>query len=121
MSFSSFMTAEFVYACLLFIAGNVLGWYASNLQFVSEFWKGKMILPILVFGVPSMICFWLGSKYAMSSVQELWTVRFLGAALSYLTFPIMTWYYIGESMLSIKTLLCVFLAMCILAIQVFLK
>jgi len=109
------------YACILFIIGNVVGWYASNLQFVSEYWKERPLLSVLIFGIPSMMSFWHGTKFAMLAVPELWTVRFVGAALSYCAFPIMTWYYLGESMLTPKTLTCVFLAFTIMVVQITFK
>lgn len=116
---SGFFSQDMIIGCMFFLLGNVMGWYASNLQFVSEYWKGKMLLSIVLFGLPSMMCFWMGSKYAMLAVPQLWTIRFIGAVVSYLAFPIMTWYYMGETMFTTKTMICVFFAMCILAVQIF--
>ena len=58
---SSFFSMNMIYAILCFISGHVLGWYATNLQFVSEFWKGKVILPTLIFGLPCLLFFWWGT------------------------------------------------------------
>jgi len=88
-----------------------------NLQFVDEFWKNKPILSNLLFGVPCGFFYWYGTKYFMLEVEELWTSRFIGFALSYLTFPIMTWYYLNESMFTQKTLICTFLAFLIMIVQ----
>ena len=116
---TGFFSTNMLLACMLFVTGNILGWYAHNLQFVYDFWKGRMIMSVLLFGVPSLACFWLGSKYAMLAVPELWTIRFVGAALSYLAFPLMTWYYMDESMFTTKTMICVFFSLCIFAVQIF--
>ncbi len=118
---SSFFSMNMIYAILCFISGHVLGWYATNLQFVSEFWKGKVILPTLLFGLPCLLFFWWGTRFAMEASGELWTSRFVAAVFSYLTFPLMTWWYLGESMFTLKTMSCVFLAFCILMIQIFVK
>ena len=118
MEHTGFFSLNMLYAGLLFILGNSIGWYASNMQFVSEFWKDKPILAVLSFGVPSMVCFWFGTKFAMQAVPELWSIRFIGAALSYLTFPLMTWYYMNESMFTLKTLICFLLAMSIMVVQI---
>lgn len=107
------------YAVCCFIAGHCLGWYAHNLQFVNDFWKDKVMLPTLLFGIPCLLAFFYGTRFAMAAVPELWTARFLAAVFSYVTFPIMTWYYLGESMFTFKTMSCIFLAFCILLIQVF--
>ena len=118
---SLFTNIKMVYAILLFILGHTLGWYAHNLQFVNEYWKDRFVLSIVVFGIPSMFAFWFGTKFAMEAVPELWTARFMAAVFSYLTFPIMTWYYRDESMFTVKTMSCVFLAFLILFIQMFVK
>lgn len=116
---SNFFNIKMIYAILCFIAGHVLGWYTHNLQFVNEFWKDKIVLPTILFGIPCLIAFWYGTKFAMEATPELWTSRFVAAVFSYLTFPLMTWWYLGESMFTFKTMSCVFLAFCILLIQIF--
>ena len=112
---------KMLYAVLCFILGHILGWYAHNLQFVNEYWKDKVLLPTFLFGVPCLLAFFYGTKFAMEAVPELWTARFMGAVFSYTVFPIMTWYYLGESMFTVKTMLCVFLAFCILLVQIFVE
>ncbi len=116
---STFFNVKMLYAITCFVLGHVLAWYTHNLQFVNEFWKDKVILPILIFGVPCSILFWYGTKFCMEASPELWTSRFVAAVFSYLTFPLMTWWYLGESMFTLKTMSCVFLAFCILLIQIF--
>ena len=117
----SFFNLDMLYAIILFVIGHTLAWYTHNLQFVNEFWKDKVVLPTILFGIPCILVFWWATKFAMSAVPELWTARFVAAVMSYITFPIMTWYYLGESMFTIKTMSCVFLAFCILLIQIFVK
>jgi len=117
---SGFFSVNMAIAVFCFTMGNILGWYSSNLQFVSEFWKEKVFLSILTFGIPSLAFYWFGSKHAMIAVPELWTVRFVGFTMSYLAFPIMTWYYMGESPFSIKNMICIFFALCIILTQFFL-
>lgn len=117
----SILNLKMLYAMLCFTLGHVFGWYTHNLQFVNEFWKDKVLLPTLLFGVPCLLLFFYGTKFAMEAVPELWTARFMAAIFSYVTFPIMTWYYLGESMFTFKTLSCLFLSFCILMIQIFVK
>jgi hypothetical protein len=116
-----FANIKMVYAVLLFVLGHTLGWYAHNLQFVNEYWKDRAVLSIVVFGIPSLFAFWFGTKFAMEAVPELWTARFMAAVFSYLTFPVMTWYYLDESMFTVKTMSCIFLAFLILMIQMFVE
>ena len=37
--------------------------------------------------------------------------------MSYLTFPILTWWLLHESMFTTRTLLCIFLSFCIMGVQ----
>jgi hypothetical protein len=45
----------------------------------------------------------------------------LGFGVSYLTFPILTYLILKESMFTPKTMACVFLSFCIIGIQIFWK
>ena len=105
---------------LTFVITNVIVWYQLNGQLVWEFWKDKALLSTIVMGTPAGLCFWWGTKYCMLAVGELWSVRFIAAVLSYLVFPFFTWYFLGESIFTLKTMLCISLAFLILGIQIWL-
>lgn len=119
--FSEFASYEMCIAMLFFICGHILGWYTHNSQFVWEFWKDRPILSNILFGVPCGILFWYGTRYAVAATDMLWTSRFVAFSLSYLTFPLMTWWYLGESMFTTKTLVCSMLAFLIITTQIFVK
>lgn len=114
-----FFDGSMLLAMTFFCVGHIFGWYTTNSQFVWEFWKDKPVLANIIFGIPAGVMFWYGTRYVMSSTPELWTARFTAAVISYLTFPLMTWFYLGESMFTIKTMLCVLLAFMILIVQIF--
>ena len=112
---------KYLFIVITLMFGNAMGWYSSNLQFISEYWEDKPILSNILFGVPAGISYWYATKMMMEITPELWSVRFMGAVVSYSIFPILTWYHLGESMFTTKTMLCVFLAFCILMVQLFVK
>ena len=118
---SEFLSHDMVVAMCLFTVGHVLAWYTHNSQFVWDFWKNRPILVNIIFGVPCGIFFWYGVKYAVSASDMLWTSRFVAFSLSYVTFPIMTWFYLGESMFTLKTMICTALAFMIIGVQIFIK
>ena len=113
-----FFDESMLIALAFFVCGHIMGWYSSNSQLVWEFWEDKPILANIIFGIPAGVFFWYGTKYVMQSQPELWTARFTAGVLGYLTFPLMTWFYLGESMFTIKTMLCVFLALMIMFVQI---
>ncbi len=108
------------FACCLFILGQTLAWFQNNSQFVWEWWEDRPLLAVGLFSFPVGLCFWFGIKIAYEAMGGVvWGPRFLIFALSYLTFPLLTWHFLGESMLTPKTLVCVFLSFLIIAVQLF--
>ena len=111
-----------IYGIVFFILGHILGWFAGNSQFVWEYWEDKAVLATLLFGTPAGLSFWWGTKFCFEATGgELWSVRFIAAVFSYTVFPVMTWYFLNESMFTAKTMSCIFLSFCILMIQIFVK
>tara|TARA_R110000824_G_C14960738_1_gene651962 strand:+ start:142 stop:495 length:354 start_codon:yes stop_codon:yes gene_type:complete len=104
---------------IFLLLGQVLVWFLNNSQFVWEWWKDKPLITCLIYAIPASILFWYGSKYSYAGLGEIWGSRLLGFGLSYLTFPILTYMFMHESMFTPKTLSCVFLSVGIVAIQVF--
>ncbi len=113
------MTYNLLFACFLFAVGQTLGWFQLNSQFVWEWWKDKPLVAAIVFSVPTGICFWYGIKIAYADMGQVWGPRFLIFAMSYLTFPILTWYFLNESMFTARTLVCIALSAMIVAVQLF--
>jgi hypothetical protein len=58
---------------------------------------------------------------AVDATHEAWAARMLGFGMSYLTFPFLTWWLLHESMFTTKTMLCIFLSIMIVGIQLFWK
>ena len=108
-----------VIGCLLFFIGHLLSWFQNNSQFVWDWWKARPILAVLVYGLPTGLCFLYGVKLAYAEMGQVWGPRFLIFSMSYLTFPILTWYFLNESMFTTKTMICVFLSMLIVSVQLF--
>ena len=67
-------------------------------------------------GVPISYLFWLCTKWGYEGFGALWPVRFLGFATSMMTFPIMTWLYLGET-ITLKTFISIVLAVIIMLLQ----
>jgi hypothetical protein len=103
---------------LLFIFNNIVIWYQLNGQLVWEFWKTpKGIAVSLLMGIPITGLFWLATKYGYQGFGNLWAVRFMGFATSMMTFPIMTYLYLGEPM-TLKVMATICLAVVIMIIQI---
>ena len=102
---------------LIFFVNNILIWYQLNGQLVWNFWKTpKGIATSLLMGIPITAMFWIATKWGYQGFGTLWPVRFMGFATSMMTFPVMTWLYLGEVM-TLKTIITMVLALIIMLLQ----
>lgn len=104
---------------MFFTIGQIIGWFSMNSQFISEWWKDKPLAAAILMGIPTSVCFWHAYKIIMESTGSAWTARFIGSAAGLIVFPMLTWVLLGESMFTTKTMLCFFLAILIILIQIF--
>ena len=106
-----------VISTIIFLFSQVLIWYQLNSQLVWEWAKGYKSMWIMsLLGIPISLLLWLGTKWGYLGFGNLWAVRFMGFAAGMVTFPIMTYFYLGEVM-TFKTIASIFLAIIILLIQ----
>ena len=102
---------------LIFFINNIVIWYQLNGQLVWGFWKTwKGITLSLLMGIPITALFWYATKIGYQGFGNLWAVRFMGFATSMMTFPIMTWLYLGET-ISLKSMISLGLAIIIMLLQ----
>ena len=102
-----------------FLLAQTLVWFSCNSQFAWEWWKDKPIITCLIYAFPSSLFFWYGSKYSYAGLGEAWGSRLLGFGISYLTFPILTYALLHESMFTPKTIICILLSFAIVLVQIF--
>tara|TARA_Y100000593_G_C4113378_1_gene239036 strand:- start:125 stop:463 length:339 start_codon:yes stop_codon:yes gene_type:complete len=108
---------KIILTTLLFLSVNVIIWFQLNSQLVWDWAKGtKSMWFMSLMGIPISLLLWLGTKYGYAAFGNLWAVRFVGFAASMITFPIMTYLYLGEPM-TIKTFITLGLAIAIMLLQ----
>jgi hypothetical protein len=100
--------------CILFFT-QIIVWYQLNGQLI---WKWAKDNPFLLacFGLPISYLFIIATKYGYSGFSELWPVRLIGFATGMISFPIITYFMLGEG-ISVKTGISMFLGMIIMALQ----
>ena len=115
------MSAKLLYAFMCFVGVHTLVWFASNSQFISEAWKEKSFWVMIALSVPISLLMYYGTRFGYEALNDsAWGVRLFAYGTSYLTFPLLTWLLLDESMFTAKTLLCILLSIAIILIQVFL-
>jgi hypothetical protein len=112
------LSKQLILGMLAFFVAQVFVWFQTNSQLIWKWWADKPLTSALIFALPVSLLFWYGTRYIYDATEELWTVRFIGFGMSYLTFPILTHWLLGESMLTHKTIICTLLAVMILWIQI---
>ena len=107
------------YSILVFLLMHVLAWFSSNSQFISETWKDKSLLISIIISVPLSLCAYYGTKLGYEPLgSSAWGVRFIAFGISYLVFPVLTYYMLGVSMFTLKTMICIFLSIIMIAVQI---
>ncbi len=115
------MKGNITLGIIYFLVGNIFAWFQFNSQFVWEWWKDKPIVANLIFAIPMGMCFWYAVKHIVLSTDQLWSSKLIGFGVSNIVFGIMTYIFLKESVMTAKTLTCLFLASVIIAIQIFWK
>ena len=108
---------KIILTILLFFIANILIWYQLNSQLVwkwAEGWKSMWIMSLL--GIPISLLLWYCTKLGYIGFGNLWSVRFMGFAISMVVFPIMTYFYLGEPM-TLKVWITLGLAVIIMLLQ----
>jgi len=110
------------FGCALLVFLHVLIWFSSNGQFMegNEFFKKHSFLFAICASPIVAALGYYGSRFIHEAMtQSVWQIRFIGFGLSYLVFPVLTWHFLGESMFTLKTMLCISLSILIIFIQIY--
>ena len=113
--------SEIVRSCGLFAFAQTMVWFQLYSQYIWKWWENKPFVAAVIFGIPASVCFWYGTRIAVDATNEAWASRMLGFGMSYVTFPLLTWWLLHESMFTTKTMICVFLSFVIVGVQLFWK
>ena len=106
-----------VITMILFFLNNIIIWYQLNSQLVWEWAKtSKAMWFSALMGIPISILFWWSTRIGYEGFGALWPVRFMGFATSMLTFPLLTYLYLGE-VITLKTAVTLILSVAIMIIQ----
>tara|TARA_Y100001970_G_scaffold251455_1_gene324349 strand:- start:51396 stop:51734 length:339 start_codon:yes stop_codon:yes gene_type:complete len=106
------------YGVALILTLQAMAWVGANGQFSEYFKSYNTLLICVALAIPISICGYFGSRFLYAHFSSAWSIRFIGFGLSYLVFPFMTWFLLGETMFTLKTAICIFLSFCIILIQV---
>ena len=96
-----------------------MGWFQLNAQYLSDWWRDRPFSAAILIGAPTSVAFWYAWRTIVEATGSVWTARFIGSSTGLIIFPILTWFLLGESMFTAKTMICLSLAVLIILIQLF--
>ena len=109
---------KIVLTTIIFLINNIAIWFQLNSQLVWEWAKGpKSMILACIMGIPISLMFWYCTKIGYEGFGALWPVRFMGFATSMMTFPILTYWLLGET-ITLKTTVTILLSIVIMIIQI---
>lgn len=107
-------------ATLLLVVAQALVWHQVHLQFIHKWFKDNEWV-IGVVAVPIAYLFLYATKYGYLGFNGvIWPTRFIQFSVGIIVFTFFAYYHMNEP-ITIKTGICIALALTIVAIQVFWK
>ena len=99
---------------ILFLSQIVI-WFQLNGQLVSQ-WCKDHPWTLSLLGIPISYALILTTEYGYRGFNELWPVRLLGFAIGMISFPFITYWFLGEG-ITIATGISIILAIIIMILQ----
>ena len=109
---------KLIYSILFFLLGNTLVWFQVSFSRAFPMCSDDSFTVAIMLAVPIAVCYYFGWNYGYDAVDSWWSIRFISFGLTFVVFPILTYYFLGESLLTLKHILCTVLAILIILIQV---
>lgn len=105
---------------LLLTLAQILAWFQSNSGILPEPFKTNYLWIALIFG-PIVSLLFTYSTIILYQEMQLWNIRFIGFGIGYLVFIPLTWYFLGEEILTLKNIISFCLCVLLMSIQFIMK
>lgn len=110
---------KLIYGMLIIIAAQIISFIQLQGQ-VKWPWMRDHPYIMAVTGIPIGFMFINSTRLINDYTQATWPGRIIGQGIGIVIFALMSWILFGEQ-LSIKTGVCIALAVCVILIQIFWK
>jgi hypothetical protein len=104
-------------AFFFYLLGAIFGFLQQNLQFVDNWWKERVMLSLVLFSIPIGYFYLKSWTYFVETLGSVWAAKFVFFGLSYITFPVLAYMFLGETPWSLKTIVSFFLSLLIIIVQ----
>ena len=110
-----------LFGMVLFFLAQTAAWFQTNGQLIHQWLANNVVLTSVILGPIVGTMFAYGTKAIYTETEALWVVRFLAFASGYLVFIPLTWYFLGETPLTLKNLISFLLCVTLICVQLFMK
>ena len=112
---------DLINGMLLFLAGQTLIWFQTNLQFLNTWSKEHPLAIASIFSVPISYMFIKATELIVRYFDgSLWPGRLIGFSMGMVSFAFLSYVFMGEG-ISAKTGVSLVLALTLVCVQVFWK
>ena len=111
---------KLVFALFCLIAGHLLAWLQLNGPIFSDWWKDNIWISALC--VSPMIFFFSMSYWSITYewLQAGWSVKFIAYGVNIVIFSICAYYFLGESLFTIRNVVSIVFATLMILSQAYL-
>tara|TARA_Y100001937_G_scaffold73739_1_gene100313 strand:- start:79 stop:432 length:354 start_codon:yes stop_codon:yes gene_type:complete len=109
---------KLVISILLLLISNLAAWWQLQGQILfkgSKFWDNPYWMSIV--GIPIGFLFWWATKLSYEHFGYTWNIRMMGFGVGTIVFGICSFFFLKE-IPTLKTAICILLAIAIILIQV---
>lgn len=103
----------------LLLVAQIIAWFQSNSGIIGGKLSQHYILFSLTFGPIVSVLFAMATKTMYDSGISLWSIRFLAFGMGYAIFIPLTWYFLGEPVLTYKNGISFILCLALILTQAF--
>ena len=110
-----------IIAIIFFAIAQITSWFINNAQFFNKWASDHPIHISIIFSAPVTYLFICATRYSAEYFDgQVWPGRFIAFGLGMITFTLLTYIFLGES-INMKTAVSLVLAATLLSIQIFWK
>ena len=111
---------KLIFALFCLVVGHLLAWLQLNGPIFSDWWKENIWISALC--ISPMIFFFSMSYWSITYewLQAVWSVKFIAYGVNIVVFSICTYYFLGESLFTIRNVVSIVFATLMILSQAYL-
>ena len=111
---------KIVFGLILLFTCHILAWLQVNGPIFNDWWKENILISAFII---SPIIFWCSLTYwtiTYEWLQAVWSVKFIAYGVNILVFSICAYYFLGESLFTIRNVVSIVFATLMILSQAYL-